>query len=659
MSVRSPVGKRLVVLRLSAVLLVASASLSYPLRAQVVPVCDAARGESRCIGGWWLQHLGLDDDGRALWLLPHVDGVGEIFVAEGAPDGTWHGDLGSRFRPSEGQFLSLFNAATCLEELIDSGVATPRRRDAARLLAMYVAIHDGNDDVFTKNRERDAAAPFHLRRFLPRVRRSLREVDRHEVRERVRRHRELLARVERHGTCVPSITEPFEERSGYREYYRKLVADGYLDIAIVGGNLQEAITGRYQSTSLIESLRRDLDVNGFRAQTFRGESTVVLNTRVTQFFDAPIRVRIMTTSASTRDSITRRNVANFVESLAHADVVIFHGHSNLFTGSYYLSETKTRWSRFRIGLGHTQDLREKCHGLGEKPYQVLALQSCSSYGRYCRPLRAIIEEIQREKGVETGFLGIFDKGYFVDFVPRYGAFLRLLLAGRPPKDFLDEFDGIRPHEKTPRAVMRGFLQPSHSFIVPPGVEIVRWTELGEKSFHVVRGTGSDGASYFSTEIFAQNSPGEIVQVAAFSDGVYGLHRDGRVLVVGRGTGGAMVESSVSAKLGMRFDLLVKASRPRARAQLWLIDRAGELWTVGRGGRLRLAAAQAPRGTRFRSIGNDAKGRFISIDRDGGAWEWRRGESRFRDLGEEVPNLELSPSLRSREEGRLWTARARP
>jgi len=181
-------------------------------------------------------------------------------------------------------------------------------------------------------------------------------------------------------------------------------------------------------------------------------------------------------------------------------------------------------------------------------------------------------------------------------------------------------------------LLRGILQTRFSFIVPDGVEVVEIEELSARRFNVVRGMGSDGKLYLSTEIFSQNYDGEIVQVVPLRSTVYGLMKDGRVFMVGRETNGAMVESCLSEHGGLRFTFMVSAAISTEMPRLLLIGTDGRLYALGGGSRcVVLPRRQPPDGVDLVAVGKDTQGRFIAEDRDGRYYEWLRSKRRYRLL----------------------------
>ena len=586
-------------------------------------------GHTYFVGGSWFQYLGRSPDGYFLWLYPHPDGVAEIFRCDDF-GGSWEGTLGTHFDETLGRFTRRFSAVELLNELSASN-SPGRRRIPARLLKLFLELH--------------GEVPFYLRKSLNTIERSLTEEDHQWLARTTRLYEWVTNRVDDVGTRIASLGDPFPARQGSREYYRRLVEDGYLDVAIVGGNLRDDRNGEYLSWRHHQELRDALIELGFEFSPFREASDATFGTKLIPMLSERIRVRVNITGGSHRQDRVRRTVANFVEGLAHADVVIYLGHSNRRTGSYFLSESMSEFSRFQIGLRNQRDLDAKCHGLKEKPYQILALQSCFSYDKYCRPIRWFYEKSFAQRRGNTGFMGSSDYAYFVEYVPRFRAFMEMLLEGKGARDIQQRLNAIRPHARTGNVVLRGILQPRLTFILPRGVRITTMKEHDSRKWNRVEGVGSDGNTYHSTEIFAQNYPGEVIQVVASSKGVYGLFEDGRVFFVGRGTDLSMVESHLSEEKGLRFTFMAYAEIQRGKRRLCLIARDGTLYARSRGKKhiFRLTQ-QAPEGVAFVALGNDAGGRFMVLDSDGRMHAWDEKRRRYDLLPARVPFLNVTPIL---------------
>jgi hypothetical protein len=586
---------------------VRAAAPRSPAQAQVGGSCQVAR--------WWFQYLGEDGLGERTWLYPHFDGIHEIF---GAPEaGPWTGDLGTRFDPRRGVLENTFNGAEVLNEFLDEEATAEQKREAARLLALWLAIHPARE------------TPYYARDVVRELGTHVSDEARAWVEARVALRRRLLERVGRFGVEVPGLETPVSAERGPREYYRRMLRDGYLDIAVVGGNLRDKDTATYHSWEYVEELRETLaKEHGFKSTRFRRASDETLSILHTTMLGRPITVRMHMTGGSLRDCRIRRAVANYVEGLAHADLFIYHGHSNYSSGAYYISERFASWSRFQIGLRDQRDLSAKCHLLGTRPYQLLCFQSCSSYHKYVQPIREHYARTWPERPGHAGFMGTSKMSWFEDFVPRYAKLIELLLKERGARTIQDEVNAIKPRPTTPPMVLRGFLQPPTSFILPAGVTVANVREEPAQRGYQVLGDGSDGRTYRSTEVFAQNFAGEIVQVAAVRDGLYGLTQDGRVYFCGRRTCGAAVEASLTGKSDARFAFIGITTGPLGM-RLILIGTDGKVYRhEDCGKRYCPAYLQPPRGVAFAAIGEDAARRLIAVDDRGGWYVWDRKTQGF-------------------------------
>ncbi|MEM7168349.1 MAG: hypothetical protein AAF581_23080, partial [Planctomycetota bacterium] len=510
-------------------------------------------------------------------------------------------------------------------ELLDDERSVPVRRRAARLLELFKRLHGGE-------------TPFYLRHSEARARRYLSEQASEWVRRAVEEFDAAVAGVPRVG--VDLFPGKAFEPTGSDDYYRELIRDGYLDIAIIGGNSRSAESGRYYSWDAIEQLRGRLAEIGFKHTSFLDTSEKMLSEKVIHLLGQRVRVRVNATGGSRHKYRIRRAVANFVEGLAHADVVIYNGHSNKQSGCYYISESKSRFSRFRIGLGEQEDLAQKCHGLCSKTYQFLSLQSCFSFDKYCRPLETYME---REMGRRPGVLGTWRESYFNDFLPRTTTLIELLLEGRGARDIFRTVDAIRPYALTPPLQMRGLLQPRETFIVPAGVTIADVAVEGRAMAHRVSGLGSDGRRYYSTEIFAQNNLGEVVQVVPHPKGVVALYRDGSVYYCGVETGGAMQELPGSKRASQQMRFIGWAEERRGARRLYAIDTEGGIHALRKDGQVFIERSIAgARTLNLVAISNDEEGRLTAIDHKGTYHTYT--DNTWTPLPSPVPLPTLTPTL---------------
>jgi len=596
-----------------------------PAQAQVGGSCRVAR--------WWFQYLGEDGRGERIWLYPHFDGIHEIFRAPKA--GPWTGDLGTRFDPRKGVFENTFNGAEVLNEFLHEKATPEQKREAARLLALWLAVHPAKE------------TPYYARDFVRKLGKHVSVKTRAWAEAQVALRRRLLRRVGTFGVEVPGLKVPISAERGPREYYRRMLRDGYLDIAVVGGNLRDKDTGKYRSWEQVEKFRETLaKKHGFKGARFRRASDETLGILHTKMLGRLMTVRVHMTGGSLRGYRIMRAVANYVEGLAHADLFVYHGHSNYSRGTYYISECYAPWSRFQVGMRNQRDLSAKCHLLRTRPHQLICFQSCSSYHKYAQPIRGYYARTWPERPGHAGFMGTSKMSWFIDFVPRYAKLVELLLKERGARTIQDEVNAIKPKPTTPPMVLRGFLQPPTSFILPAGVTVANVREEPAQRGHQVLGDGSDGRTYRSTEVFAQNFAGEIVQVAAVRNGLYGLTQDGRVYFCGRGTCGAALESHLTGKSDARFAFIGTISGVLG-ARLVLIGTDGKVYRrEDRGRRHCPAFLQPPDGVGFAAIGEDAARRLIAIDDQGGWYGWDRKTQGFVKL-KVAPKPLWEPSLLGR------------
>lgn len=317
------------------------------------------------------------------------------------------------------------------------------------------------------------------------------------------------------------------------------------------------------------------------------------------------------------------------------------GHSNYFTGAYFISEADTPWSRFQIGARSQEDLTDKCHLLRTHPYQLVSFQSCSSYPRYAQPIRWHLACTRPERPGRAGFMGTSEVSWVVDFVPRYTKLIELVLKEQGARAIQDALNAIRPKPTTPPMILRGFLQSPASFILPEGVTVANVREEPAHRGHLVLGEGSDGRTYRSTEVFGQDFAGEIVQVAAAHEGLYGLTKDGRVYFCGRSTGGSALETGLTGKSDARFTFM-SALSGHMNPRPILLGTDGRLYRQNdRSRKPSLAREQPPSGVTFTAVGEDIARRIIARD-DRSVW-YGWDKTGFIKL-EEAPKPQWEPSL---------------
>jgi len=573
-------------------------------------------GETRWIGGQALRYLG-EEGGERRWLYPHLDGVPEVFL-EGS--GLWRGSLGSRFDPGSGAFSRRFSAAEVLNELAGGRSSTQARRRAARLVSLFCGLHQ------TAPRGPDYIAPLR-----PNLARHLDAEGRAWVQARLAELRPLVPR-----RPWTRILDPVSPLRSARDHYRALIADGYLDVVVVAGNSLDRESGERYSGQILAGFRRELERLGFRLQRERRSPSQTLYERSVTLAGQRVRVRLRVAGGSKAGPEVRRAVVGFVEGFAQADVVLFVGHSNKDTGSYYLSEGKTRYSRFRLGRG-APDLAQRFYGLGRKAHQVVSLQSCSSYPKYCLPMRAHYEGVRVQV---PGFLGTPAPSYFQEFVPRTTTLIRCLLQEKGPGQLSREVNAIKPRELTPLLLIRGVLQPRHAFIVPRRVSLSGLSEFGLDAGYLVQARGSDGNEYLDSGVFPQDRVGEIVQVVPWRRGVWGVARSGRLSWVGPDTGGGVTRPTGTRHLRATFLAQVQLA---GRERLLALDARGRVVQINddRSG-FRVARSQPPAGVRLVAVGPTSSRLLAGHDTKGRSWDWSPDRGWRRASA--VHQLRVTPSL---------------
>jgi hypothetical protein len=565
---------------------------------------EAAPGERTVGSTYWVgtqhfQYLGRDPAGRELWLYPHLDGVFEIFTAT---TGRWSGSLDSSYDPLNGLFDRRFSATEVLNQLLAKRVATPRRKRAAQLLTLFAKLHPTEK------------GPFYLEPARRGLRKHLDAEGAAWVTAAHQRHDRLLARVDRPGTEI--LPQPTALRSS-DDHYRALVGDGFLDIAIVGGNSEDRETGEFHSRAMADDLLAELKLQKFKGSS---QGNVTHCEKTVRLFGHDVRIRLRLATAGRSGAPTRHSVATFVEGLARADVVVYFGHSNEGSG-YYLSESRNKFSRFRLGFEEKHgDLSAKCYGLGKKGHQILALNSCLSYVRYCAPIRSFYDN--DATATAPGFVGTNDRAPMDDFAPRVAKLIELLQKGSGPRQLAEEVNAIRPTPKSPDMLFRGVLQPRHSFIVPKGVTLKAIEERDADEGYAVKGTGSDGETYDSTGVFPQNDVGEIVQVIPQPKGVYGVSRDGRLLSVSRKSEGASIVIVAPSEPSRRIVFAAWAKR-QSKTRLYLLDTDGRIRYLSRKADRLISPRHDPLPDGFHAvaIGNSHDGRFVAVNAAGKAYAY--------------------------------------
>lgn len=619
-----------------ALLLVVALSLTLAAAEPNANEAPAARrephrlGATYFIGGYWFQYLGRDANQDSVWLYPHQDGVPELFYAPAA-GGEWRGSFDSRFAPAVGRFRNLFNAAELLQELSAPERSAAARQRAARLLRLWVARHP------------DPLGPYYLRRSMNAIDGLLSEPDRAWLRQQAAAATDLLKRVETPGTAIPALAAPRALKEGPAEFYRRWIADGYLDIAVIGGNLYDPQRGTLNAWKYIEEFKLELVKQGFELSAFRDSKSKDLLLGSARILGQPVRVRIWATGANLHEGQTVRCVANFVAGLAHADLLFYHGHSNHDSGAYFLSEKPDEFARFQLGLGNSSDLESKAYGLGRKPYQLFGLQSCLSYSKYAVPMR---EGLQLRHGAPRDGVGVMANPAFAcmyDFVPRYTKLVELILKQSGARTIQETLNAIRPDPITPNLVLRNVLQARDTFLVPPGVTLQEVEELpaDPQGQALVRAPGSDGATYYSSEVFAQDRWGEVRQIVPCALGLYALFDDGTVYEYGQGTQGSMRRSRFARLPEARFQALAMTCNS-GRERLILLGKDGLIYEHDAASdALRRSLRQAPPGVEFRAVGAEPDGRWIAQDADRRWYAWNAKLNRF-EVPESAPDLSALP-----------------
>lgn len=597
---------------------------------------DPALGETRWVGRAWFQWLGRDAEGRGVWLYPHTDGVAEPLLAPPG-GGPWEGLFETRYDPGSGRFSRRWNAAEAINELLDPDSGAATREAAARLLELWRSLHPAPQ------------SPCYARELGPALTAALSPASAAWVGSARERWREWTGRVERPGTRV--FAAPAQLLSA-ADHYQALLQDGYLDVAVIGGNSYDPESRTRQTWDLLGELSEELGRAGFEGAAFRGAGDETLREATLELLGRPVRMRVQLTGGSTREARTRRGIANLVEGLAGADVVIYLGHSNKDAACYWVSEAKSEESRFRFG-GAAPDLVEKCHLLGRRPHQVLALQSCSSLPKYCRPVAAAWAARWGEERV-PGLLGTTDLAWFDEFVPRYRTLLLGLARGAGPRALEAALRGAPRRTDAAPLLLRGVLQPRRTFVLPPGVQIARTRELEGDEAWLLAGEGSDGVRYLSSDALPQDGPGDVVQLVPWERGLLALYRDGRAVRIGPETGGEPVPLSFGLGRDPELRFVARLDHD-GRERVGLLDREGGAWLL-QGLPPRPVAVSARRSPTVPlcALGLDRAGRVVGIDARGGGHRWQAGSRSWEPLPQAPRLIGAAPSLLSAHvPGCLW------
>lgn len=589
-------------------------------------------GETAWRGGRWFQFVGLAAAGERLWLYPHLDGVPEIFTE--SAKGAWPGSLESRFDPVSGRFENLFNAGDAANEILYGALAAESKRPAARVLSIFLQLYD------------QPLPPYYLRPHLDAIKTALTDEDVAVVATAVARQREILSRIEKIGTNLPALQQPRGTRDA-AEYYRRMISDGYLDLTAAGGNLYAEAWGTYNSWRFMDDFTTRLKKQGFRESSFRGATDAVLFEKTVRLLDADIVVRIFATGGSKQPARVLRSVASFTEGFARADVMLYHGHSNKDEGAYYLSETSAEFPRFKIGMNDTRDLFDKLQGLNRRAHQIYIFQSCISVEKYGYPIRAALDARVPNSAGHTGFIASPTMSQQVDFAPRFSAFVEELCAGSGSREMLLRMNSIRPDKQhSLPLVFRGVLQPRSSYIVPVGVTVQAERTVEREGYLRTETAGSDGRTYISTDLFAQNTPGEIVQVVARGSSLFGLARDGELFEVSGATQGAMAVCAATRNLRAKIVHLCADPNNSERILLLCDDNSLRAFSVGDSS-LQHARIQPPAKIKVQAVAYDSRKNFCA-QTTGGDWLlWNAEEKKFRPVVGACEFPDMAPSLAAR------------
>jgi hypothetical protein len=588
---------------------------------------EPAGGETVWIGGRYFQFAGTNTSSEALYFYPHTDGVAELFTVRA--DGAWRGSFESRFDPSAGRFENLFNAGEVAVEFAYGPLDLQRRRPSARLLAVFMDLYD------------QPQPPYYLRHLREQISSALTDKDREDVAKIVEQHRTAARGLRVVGTQLKRFTAPRGSLDA-PEYYRRLIADGYLDITVCGGNLYAEAWGTYNSWAFTEQFSARLKKQGFSAAAFRTSSDAVRLEKAVRLFDENIVVRITVTGGSKQPHRILRSVANFTEGFSRADVLLYHGHSNKDEGAYYLAELDSEFQRFQIGMNDTRDLVAKLQGLNARPHQIFGLQTCVSLEKYAYPIRNAFDEHYPNAHGHAGFIATPTMSQQVDFAPRYAAFVEQLTQGRGPRAIHEAMNAPKPDPHSKPLVFRGVLQPRASFLVPKGVSISSTSTVSIDGIFLTQGVGSDGAKYMSTDLFPQDAPGDVRQIVTLQKTIYALYADGSLYEASAESTGAV--KACAAVRNLRAKILhICADAAGERLLLLCDDNTLRAFSPGDQSS-QYSRVQLPAKSSFKAIAFDAQKNFFAQDAEKNWWQWFAQEKVFR-RSDEVPKMKTaSPSL---------------
>jgi hypothetical protein len=584
---------------------------------------DKEVGVSYFVKSNWFKYLGKKGK-KHFWLYPHMDGVYEIFSSKGS---TWKGFLGSRYSFTTGEFTKRFSIARTLNKALGEKEESTEKNQYEALLKMdyLMKLHPWGK------------LPYYIDFYKKDLKQLIKD---HNIRETSALTEELYSRVKDLETSVDELLLADEGLPGCKEYYRRILKDGYLDISVIGGNLD------FQAWDYIEKLKSKLLANSAK-ETVLPEMIEIDRT----IMDVPIKVRIRLTGASVRTKRIRRNVVNFIEGMEHSDMVFYNGHSNYLTGRYFLfdyqhgeeSEIKVpaaeqKLATFFLGVNNQSSFSEKFRDIGQKDYQIFTFESCKSYEKYANPIKNHLLEKKKYRRDWAAFVGTADTAFFSDFVPRTSAFIMDVVKQKCGQDIQDHLNSVRPvagtKYNTPALVMRNLFGNSHTFILPnEEIELEMNMEKKKDKAHLITAKGSDGKTYFSSGVFLQDNPGDIIQLGLIPDGIslYGLHSNGKVYYIDEDANeaGSAKESAVSRDSKYRYTYLLNTKTSDNKEVLYLLSEEGKLLYKTSESSLTISSRQFPGIVR---LGKDKENNlYIQTDTD----EIYSYDSSFRlsELGE--------------------------
>jgi len=546
-------------------------------------------GEYIFIHGHWFLSLSKDENKRNQWAYHHAEDVYEVFHPINDKSELWQGDLGSIFDLKAKSFSQKFSAAVYLNLFLKT-----KKTQFANQLSLFIKLHSKD------------STPYYLRPYLKKIKAKTNRQTINQILEKRKPHAPYL-----HNRLfqVKSLNREISLKKGPDEFYRQMFQNGTFDISIVGGNLQNRTTEHFASKFHIHKLKKKLITLGFKSYNYHPKSTHHYLIKQIHFKGKIIITRVQMTAGYLGLKKNRLGIANFVEGLAHADLLIYHGHSNRDTGAYYISEDKSRFSKFQLGFKSQKDILEKCHwGKTKMHHQILALQSCFSYYKYCLPIQNAFKNIEYKKAI--GYIGSNQKLHFREFSPRNAKLIEMLLNKKGARDILQAINSIKPFKFTSNLIFRGVLQKRNTFILPKDISIVELKTLSKKYNNYQYGIGSDGRKYFSSENFAQNFLGEIVQIIALKNSLLGLSKQGILYSLNRRTQGALKEIIIKKHNSPIIFMANLISQDHNKV-LCVIDRNYQIFSLSLlKGKLKKINSTLPNPERPICIGNTANNQIL-------------------------------------------------